>query len=468
MKLIKVFLSKESYVDKKDVTAAIGPVNDPVLRQVRQQYGRKASHKISLCEQVLTPHELYMRCIHGYTLAHVFSGFPAAGTNKAGRLVNYSKKDGSFTFSAKCNEFFSKAWCMVADIDHTAFPTAGSYLACLSKQPTFWYTTFSHTPTQPRFRLVYVLSRPLVGVEEYTRCMTLFNARLSEETGEAPDACNQRPAQYYNGTCISNLNLCTEHGFTGNIYFPEDIMAEEEGHTHLLSNLKHTTSSIQPFTALLHPAGVDHDLLDDIRRDCPFSELLSTYGYRYPCFYRMCDENAWTNGMWQLAPQGYFKLPFSGKTVMDGNRRRAKVAMRMCLRRIIRPDATVNDLIMNARADVERQYDNSDRVFTSEWYRSRAESAMQLTLAEIENRYSDTLAALRAHAPKDHILLKSGLCGTPSEGMKLKQRIKFSLIAPHYNPNLSLRENLDNLNSLLPFTLSLSTLQRFVKQQKQP
>ena len=123
----------------------------------------------------------------------------------------------------------------------------------------------------------------------------------------------------------------------------------------------------------------------------------------------------------------------------------------------------MNDLILNARADVERQFDNQDNVFTAEWYRSRAEAAMQLTPDEIEQMYAETLAYLRSKAPKDGIILRSGLFDKPSDAKVMKKNIKYGMIRPHYNPNLSLRQNLAELQQKLPFPLSLSTLQSFTK-----
>lgn len=468
---INFSISKEKYIDKNDVTAAIGKLNDERMKKTRVAYGRAANHKISMLSVSATAWDLYQSCISGHTFCHVFDGFPQTGFNKQGQKVTFRRADGTFSFSAKCNDYFQEAWTLVADIDHTTAPTVQSYLDNLPFAPTFWYSSFSHTPQNPRFRLVYVLHEPICGTDMYTHALHQFNLMLYRCTGEIPDTCNERPAQYYNGTCIRNAQLCVEHGWTGKCYDLSELipinphLSTTTGsnlHTHLLSNTKQIitpTSITQPL--LKQP--VDTDMLDDIRNNMPMQQLLHYHGWKHTLFYRMADESKWINNQWQFAPKGYFKLPYYRDKTTDGHHRRAKVAMRMCLRRIILPTATVNDLILNARADVERQFDNQDNVFTAEWYRSRAEAAMQLTPDEIEQMYAETLAYLRSKAPKDGIILRSGLFDKPSDAKVMKKNIKYGMIRPHYNPNLSLRQNLAELQQKLPFPLSLSTLQSFTK-----
>lgn len=455
--------SVESYTDKTDVGAAIGPVNDATLKAVRERYGRKKNHKISFKPQKGTPWDLYQLCLDGHTFCHVFEGFPQSGINGTGQHVTYLRKDGSFSMSAKSNEFFRAAWCLVADMDYTSAPSIACFIDALPLKPTFWYSTFSHTPQSPRFRLVYCLHSPITDADDYRRCAKGLSQLIISCTGDVPDPCTENVAQYFNPTNQQNPLLCIEHGFTGNTYPVQDFRNLYD--TYFKNNPTTTTQHTHYLSILGNPAPVEVDeaMMHDIDR-LDYAQFLFRYAPHYNYFY-MPDMGWWIDDEYQWTWPGWFKLPFYPNPITDGHHRRHKVFLRMCLRRILNPQATADQLVFCARVDVARQFDESDGVFNSDYYRRNVLKAMSYTLDEIEEKLSDTLAFLRGLAPKDGIILRPGLVSAPSQAHTRKKEIKYRLIDTLYNPSLPPRQNLAVLQQQLPFPLSQSVLYRYTKER---
>lgn len=472
--MIKFSTSVESYKDKTDVGAAIGPVNDTNLKMVRERYGRKKNHKISFNPQEATPWDLYQLCLNGHTFCHVFGGFPTAGINSIGQHVTYQRKDGSFSMSAKCNEFFLEAWCIVADMDYSTAPGIAQFLDSLPIKPTFWYTTFSHTPQHPRFRLVYCLDTPLTNATDYRQCAKALSQLIISCTGDVPDPCAENVAQYFNPTNIKNTMLCIEHGFAGTTYQPLQFMNlyqnyfnNNNNNSNNNNNNNNSSNNTTPHTHYLSIMGnntyIDNDMLHDIDR-LDYDQYLYRYAPHYNYYY-MPNMGWWIDDEYQWAQPGWFRLPFYPNKIQDGHHRRHKVFLRMCLRRILDPTADVNRLIFCARIDVGRQFDETDGVFNADYYRRNALKAMSYTLNDIEEQMSDTLALLRSHAPKDRIVLRPGLVSAPSQAHTKKKEIRYRLIDALYDSSLTPRQNLFRLQQQLPFPLSQSVLYRYTQER---
>ena len=223
---LKVSVSTDAYWNKEDVNACVGSSKKEENKNVREKYGHQRNHKMSFRTVEVTASEFMDYCLNGYSFCNLFTGFPSKGWNDRGGAVTYIKKDGSFTLSAKKNEYFYGSNAICIDIDSTAAPTIQDYVDRLSYKPTFWYTTFSHMESGKgnRFRMVYALAEPIIGQQQFDAVVDQVHRRIESEVGEViEDKCGEKCSQYFNGTNVKNNELVVEYGYYGCIYCINDI-----------------------------------------------------------------------------------------------------------------------------------------------------------------------------------------------------------------------------------------------------
>jgi hypothetical protein len=393
----------------------------------------------------------------------LFTGFPSKKWDDKGKAVTYIKKDGSFTLSAKKNEFFYGSNAICIDIDSTAAPTIQDYINRLSYKPTFWYTTFSHMESGKgiRFRMVYALAEPIIGQQQFDAVVDQVHRRIESEVGEViEDKCGEKCSQYFNGTNVNNKELVVEYGYYGCIYCINDIynnVIEKE------NNITTTTNypSWQNDNTSIIPSPNDW-LLHDIDT-MTYDAFMQAHRHQYNYCYRG-DNGTWVNDTYQIVDDKYFKLPHWVYTTTDGSNRRIKVFLRMCLRRVMFPAIDIDNLIFCAYEDVHRYFDNSDGVFNSDYYKRNALDAFAYTLHELEENCSKSLEILRAKRPKSGIILKSGVAYGGTANAVIRD-IKYDLLDQYYNRDLSVTENLTVLKSVLNFPISERTLYRYCHER---
>ena len=411
----------------------------------------------------MTASELLDYCLNGYSFCNLFTGFPSKGWNDRGGAVTYIKTDGSFTLSAKKNEYFYGSNAICIDIDSTAAPTIQDYVDRLSYKPTFWYTTFSHMEPGKgnRFRMVYALAEPIIGQQQFDAVVDQVHRRIESEVGEViEDKCGEKCSQYFNGTNVNNKELVGEYKYYGYIYCINDIynnVIERE------NNITTTTNypSWQNKDTLEIPSPNDWLLYD--MDHLSYDAFMQAHRHQYNYCYRS-DCGEWINDTYQVVPDDYFKLPYWSETIMDGSNRRIKVYMRMCLRRVMYPKIDIDTLIFCAYEDVHLFFDNSDGVFNSDYYKRNAMDAFAYTLDELEENCSKSLEILRAKRPKSGIILKSGVAYGGSANAAIRD-IKYDFLDQYYNRDLSVMENLTVLKSVLNFPISERTLYRYCHER---
>ena len=411
----------------------------------------------------MTASELLDYCLNGYSFCNLFTGFPSKGWNDRGSAVTYIKTDGSFTLSAKKNEYFFGSNAICIDIDSTAAPTIQDYVDRLSHKPTFWYTTFSHMESGKgiRFRMVYALAEPIIGQQQFDAVVDQVHRKIESEVGEViEDKCGEKCSQYFNGTNVNNKELVVEYGYYGCIYCINDIynnVIERE------NNITTTTNypSWQNKDTLEIPSPNDWLLYD--MDHLSYDAFMQAHRHQYNYCYRS-DCGEWINDTYQVVPGTYFKLPYWVETIMDGSNRRIKVYMRMCLRRVMFPEIDIDTLIFCAYEDVHLFFDNSDGVFNSDYYKRNAMDAFGYTLEELEEKCSKSLEILRAKRPKSGIILKSGVAYGGSANAAIRD-IKYDFLDQYYNRDLSVMENLTVLKSVLNFPISERTLYRYCHER---
>ena len=458
-----VSVSTDSYWNKEDVNACVGSSKKEENKDVREKYGHRRNHKMSFRTIDVTAPELLNYCLNGYSFCNLFTGFPSKGWDDRGGAVTYIKKDGSFTLSAKKNEYFYGSNAICIDIDSTAAPTIQDYVDRLSHKPTFWYTTFSHMESGKgiRFRMVYALAEPIIGQQQFDAVVDQVHRRIECEVGEViEDKCGEKCSQYFNGTNVKNKELVVEYGYYGCIYCIKDIynnVIEREKNITTTTNYPswqtdHTSIIPSPNDWLLH----DIDTMT-------YDAFMQAHRHQYNYCYRG-DNGTWVNDTYQIIDDKYFKLPHWVYTTTDGSNRRIKVFLRMCLRRVMFPAIDIDNLIFCAYEDVHRYFDNSDGVFNSDYYKRNALDAFAYTLHELEENCSKSLEILRAKRPKSGIILKSGVAYGGTANAVIRD-IKYDLLDQYYNRDLSVMENLAVLQSMLNFPISERTLYRYCHER---
>ena len=456
---LKVSVSTDAYWNKEDVNACVGSSKKEENKDVREKYGHRRNHKMSFKTIEVTAPELLNYCLKGYSFCNLFIGFPEKGWNDKGSTVTYIKKDGSFTLSAKKNEYFYGSNAICIDIDSTAAPTIKDYVDRLSHKPTFWYTTFSHMEPGKgiRFRMVYALAEPIIGQQQFDAVVDQVHRRIESEVGEMiEDKCGEKCSQYFNGTNVKNDELVVEYKYYGYIYSINDIynnVIEREDNNKTTTNYP----SWQNDNTLEIPSPNDWLLYD--MDHLSYDAFMQAHRHQYNYCYRS-DSGEWINDTYQVVPDNYFKLPYWVETIMDGSNRRIKVYMRMCLRRVMFPEIDIDTLIFCAYEDVHLFFDNSDGVFNSDYYKRNAMDAFGYTLEELEELYSCTLDWLRSKAPKSGIVLKSGVAYGGGANATIRD-IKYEQLDLYYDRSLSVMENLAMLHQIVGFPISERTLYRY-------
>ena len=471
----KIWVSVDNYWNKEDVNACIGSSKNATNKQIRLKYGRSSKSKISFREVEVTASELLDYCIHGYTFCNLFRGYPDSGQTDKGKTVSYRKKDGSFTMSAKCDKFFYGSNVICADIEETAYQSIQDYIDRINIKPTFWYSTFSHKQPNKgvRFRMVYVLDQPIIGKEQFEAIVDAFNHRIENEVcEEMHDKCNKKPAQYFNGTNVANGELCIEYDGSGCIYGINDIInvnniiierednnktttyytSCQNDHNTNIMNIPLTITVPEPYYWLLY----DIDNLD-------YDTFMKYNRHKYTYTYRM-DTGEWINDTYQFVPDNFFALYWPVNKLCDGNKRRKKIFERMCLRRLMNPNIDIDTIIFCAYEDIHLFCDNSDKVFNAEYLERNAQNAFELTLEEIEEKYSYNIAYLRSKRPKDGIILKSGTAYAGYANV-IKKNIRYEIIDRYYDLTMSVKENMALLPGLTGLYFTERTLYRYCKDR---
>jgi hypothetical protein len=81
-------------------------------------------------------------------------------------------------------------------------------------------------------------------------------------------------------------------------------------------------------------------------------------------------------------------------------------------------------------------------------------------LDEIEEKYSENIAYLRSKRPKSGIILKSDVAYAGAANAVIKG-IKYEIIDQYYNPDFSVKENLQQLSQVVAFPISRSALYEY-------
>ena len=487
-----VSLSKETFVDKIISGAMIGS-NTSENKEIRKQYGYKGSDTIHYQKKYVTSEELLDYLLNGHVICHVFAS-------------------DLFTKSYKKNSNFKCAYLIGVDIDDTQY-TVEEFIDKLSFKPTFYYTSYSNMKNGngARFRLVYVINArqsgpPIKNPYLFRYCVYCLNSIIERDTDEViKDKCNQNCSQYFNGTNKDNKDIILEHGITNYVYELEDFGINAEGFKDFLinycyyktANKEHTRGMldilyriykikcIYDSSKMMFVETLDNDseyqtaeIIPQEQTKCSnwfvnllrrrefegYETVIKLNRHKFPYIYRK-EKDEWIDNLYQFVDKDYFSLYYNYNKVKDGSQRRKKLYERMCLRRILYPNANADTLLFNAFIDVCRFFE-VDNDLTIDCLVRNVESAMSMSIEDIQSNFKEAIEELqKTRRPKNGIILKRGVCFGAVEISKKLKEIRWNIIEDAYNPELSIKENLIFLNDCLGISISRPTLYRICKER---
>ena len=195
-----------------------------------------------------------------------------------------------------------------------------------------------------------------------------------------------------------------------------------------------------------------------------YETVLKLNRHKFPYIYRK-EKDEWIDNLYQFVDKDYFSLYYNYNKVKDGSQRRKKLYERMCLRRILYPNANADTLLFNAFIDVCRFFE-VDNDLTIDCLVRNVESAMSMSIEDIQSNFKEAIEELqKTRRPQNGIILKRGVCFGAVEISKKLKEIRWNIIEDAYNPELSIKENLIFLNDCLGIRISRPTLYRICKER---
>lgn len=472
-------VSREGYDCKESVKEALST--------------KKYTQKLAFKESEVSVLDFINATSNGYAFCGLFD--PKDKTNEWGRLDNPFYSDGSMKMSYKTQEFFKGSQVVFVDIDQTGYKNIQEYLDLLSWQPTVTYTTFSDSVGDRRFRLVYVFDEVL-DKDQYVLAYKMIADRVMNDTSEIiKDNCGALVNQYMNGTGKN-----AEIHSTNIIYSWNDIVEEyysvnkmnEMNYNNVINNIinnSNNTYNINVLPTSYHCWQNSEHLQDntgsyDIELDSTFYSRLKwifdnpdqtfygDYFFEPELFIQQGEgfNYADINSMSAFLPEGhskymdrYFKLFFHVETVLDGSKRRKTIYSRMCLRRLMRPEASPEQIAYCAYVDIMKFMDNSDKVFDAKFIKRNVKSAFKKSFQEIKDCYAGTINNLANKAPKKgyRYYFEKGDY-TTGKLQTAKQTVISNLVMREYDPKMSVKENISYLQSI-GIDVPERTLYKYIK-----
>lgn len=490
-------ISVDAYKTKDEVTSCI------TSRQLAKSYGYK--EKMNFIRKTVTSNELLNSCINGSSFCHLFNGYQ--NIKEFNKTYQY-KATGGFSLSAKSDKFFEGSFVIGVDIDDTTFESPELYIKNLSLKPTFYHTTFSNYQLDKdgnnkglRFRLVYVFDEKIKNKFFFRYVASEINNMISTSIGttEGIDTANLKCSQYYNGTNINNKELICNYGISNLIYSFKDFDINKisfknflinELKTRKLNNIdknsinnilyyidnnttdntrtnERTTLNVKtenettPYNAEKTKLSFNDRLLNDwdrlseeefMKTSTDWNKLLRNTRYIY-----RVEKSEWINGLYQKVDNDYFSLFYYVNIVKDGSKRRKTLFQRMCLRRLINTNITVDEMVLSTIIDIIRFFDNSDKVLNSDFIKRNVERAFAMELNEIRELYSNSISYLMNKTkPKRGIIYYNKAAHS--------KETTFKILDEYYNKNLSVKENLDIINNVYQFKIGKTIMYEYCKE----
>ena len=372
---------------------------------------------------------------------------------------------GGMKMQMKADEYYEGCQCFFVDIDYTEYQDIRDYIAALKFKPTVVYMSYSDNVCKidnkqkdnpkydakrgiksRRFRLCYVFNEIIYGKDDFQLLSGAILKMVEESTHEiVQDDCGKKMSQYFNGSINKEVYV------TGWIYEKADFTTYAAAACNTVSPIegqKVTKILDHPIVTSLEQSSYDRlqevslSLKSDMER-LSYDEFMYYNRHKYRYYYRM-DDGIWENG-YQVISEGYFSLFYYKEKLRDGEKRRKNLFERMCLRRVMFPSITPNEVLFCAYEDRHRFIDDSDDTITIDCLVKNVRNAFKLSIEEIENKYSGHIDYLKSKAPKRGRIYDVRGTKTQAERkirMAEIDRIRYDSL---FNPDLTTRENAELL-----------------------
>ena len=450
-----VNLSKEGYTSKEEAKSSL-------TREGAKSVGKK---KMSFVETTLMSlDKLEKSLIQGHSYCSIFNtpSHTFKEEKRGLKSVYYVDspifyKDGSLKLSAKRDDTFLGSHIITIDVDETNCTSVEEFIEKLSIQPSLVYESYSsnkpkirkesmgvynpfETISCPRFHILYVFDK-LLNKEEFKSTSTILANLIEKETGEVIDNCSLNISQYFNGTFGGK-----SWNFNKIYVYNEEKLNKLKGKDKYIKpiceikvDLKHT-SIFEKETDIIvkseiKPGTVEDKLLSYIGRyeaGKVSSYFNSHYGLTY--FYNTLWDKKWAEDeKGYFVDSSYLETLYASKKKGDGSKRRKFIFTNMLLRKLIKPEITIAELIYTAFVDVELQkfVDNSDKVFNSDFYKRNALKVYDLPTSIIEKQLSGVLKTINDKAKGKLIVnpnLREEVKNCPAKAKSLKAELENSNI----------------------------------------
>lgn len=447
---MKITISKEPYNDKSMAKAAICSAE-------RKNYKSNTGNSIKAIKWVETSIEVkdfYALILSGYswTTGLYKTKLLNEASNNSKGLVKKKNASGVYKwmrpFDNGCinngwikEDWWSGSYCIFVDVDNTKYSSIEDYCSNIQDLlPTFGFYSPSDKPNSRRFKLVWVFNQSISDAELWKAISDYIHNTLNN-IEQLKDKC---------GTVLTQVSYGNKGGcgvFFGNTYdsfmfyhLKESIKTEEEKEAE--DNGK-TPDSIQ----------IDENLVNKLQRNFSLSDL--KYIDYTSWIWRKEDEIDWVSpdkfpiAKMGLCKKDYWELNYNfGQKIKDGGERRKKLFMRMCLRRILKPNATPEEILLNAYRDREYIIDNSDGVVSIDNLVRNVKVSFSYTPEELEDMFKDSIKYLKQHSPSIvFAYYKDRKKYSRQEYNIIKGKFTQYLISKTYDPNLTEAGNIEKFNN---------------------
>ena len=450
-----VNLSKEGYTSKEEAKSSL-------TREGAKSVGKK---KMSFTENTfMSLDKLEKSLIQGHSYCSIFNtpSHTFKEEKRGLKSVYYVDspifyKDGSLKLSAKRDDTFLGSHIITIDVDETNCTSVEEFIEKLSIQPSLVYESYSsnkpkarkesmgvfnpfETISCPRFHILYVFDK-LLNKEEFKSTSTILANLIEKETGEIIDNCSLNISQYFNGTFGGK-----SWNFNKIYLYNEEKLNKLKGKDKYIKpvceikvDLKHTSIFEKETDVIVRseikPGTVEDKLLSYIGRyeaGKVSSYFNSHYNLTY--FYNTLWDKKWAEDeKGYFVDSSYLETLYASKKKGDGSKRRKFIFTNMLLRKLIKPEITIAELIYTAFVDVELQkfVDNSDNVFNSDFYKRNALKVYDLPVSIIEKQLSGVLKTIKDKAKGKLIVnpnLREEVKNCPAKAKSLKAELENSNI----------------------------------------
>ena len=346
-------------------------------------------------------------------------------------FVEKIKEGYSFTAMMKDNwrsmDNFEFTELLVYDIDHSDIPM-DKYLQNLTIKPTVSYTSPSNTEGDYRYRLVYLLDKPILDVNSYYRYNRSFEDQMNLTH---VDSHSYEVEHYWNGsyncsTAISDTVLSLDDIVVNEGYIRPSCKSASQTSIGEDRHISLSCTFIKDFYKMRRVDFIEKYKNEFVNLEhTPLDYDDDTPMVKYPeNYYQVWRPWHTVNG--------------ETKKIADGEGRRKTLYENGITRRKIKPDLTFENLLYNLTWEFEYYYINNGNVIDKKTIFDIAKRVMK------EDIYESNLGKPRYKSfANSKFCAKYGLTGKQAMG---KARNKKQYIGDFYDASLSIDENIKVMN----------------------